>query len=72
MKLTQKQLVKAWDDRTTKSSPVVWFKEGKGLDSDFMAIGVAGQDGQTYEHSLTSTEWREVTTAPVPAQQSKS
>ena len=72
MKLTQKQLVQAWNARATIGSTVVWSQDGKGHDSNFMTIGVAGQDEQTYEHSLTSTEWREVTTAPVPAQQSKS
>jgi hypothetical protein len=71
MKLTQKQIDQAWSDRGSENSTVVWSKEGKGIDSDFMTIAVDGQSAQTYERSLGSTDWVEVTNAPVPAQQTK-
>lgn len=72
MKMTQVQLDQAWDGRVNTNSTVAWFKDGKGHDSDFMTIGFDGHDQQTYERSVKSTEWREVTTAPVQAQQSPS
>jgi len=70
--MNQTQLTDTWDGRGKVGSTVVWAQDGQGSDSDFMTIGIDGKPARTFERPVRSTVWKEVTTAPIPAQVSKS
>lgn len=55
--MNNKYLNELWEGRKKPGSPVRHHTEGRGVDSDFMTVQIAGLGHVVFERKPNTTEW---------------
>lgn len=55
--MNNKHLNELWESRKKPENPVRHFTEGRGVDSDFMTVQLAGLGHIVFERKPHTTEW---------------